>query len=672
MSKLILDRDRIEGLRPELERLGFNTAELPDPNTPEWDTLVDQVSRADLVLGQELSNAPYDPDELASSELVEAQVKNARSKGGIREIAAPYLTRKSVNGDEVPNYPLFRNLAVGAAVLAFLGLAFYKPSPQEEVATVSSTTTTTTTTASGVQTEDGEVTAITGPGSGVARNPMFEDMVAGNAGRTETASGSAADDGEAGGPVPSATITPEPSDTVTVQTTPVTYPETASYPDAVSYPSTQVSAVEYGGTGAQGAQAAEPSAEDLAALEALLGGGEPASGGVTLTPGAGAASAKTGQTAQAGQTGLPESDVVLLPADLPAQSPPLLSPGGNAAAVKPTLSGSGAQGTGGQGTSGRSLSASGGAQASGEGGTGGSSGSSRGLLASASGQGEQGAQARGLQSVSSQGQQGEGAGQTARVGLISQGSQQAEAAAQGVVLKSVGQARQEQQGAVAGSGSSESVSQASAEQPQMVLASASSAGKGTMTAAFSSSRAALPKAGEQRPGALSYGVALVVAGNQGSGSAAGGQIPVYVRTADGVVWKGTASLDGAKRVQIMFDQALIQGEVHSIAADAYGRDGYPGIPANISTKAPTLAADILNGFGKGALAFGQAYLNGTQKTQTIGGTTTTTQETRPNFWVAAGSGVLTDAVRFPNTQGGLVAVAEIKPGTPISVVVRAQ
>ena len=183
---------------------------------------------------------------------------------------------------------------------------------------------------------------------------------------------------------------------------------------------------------------------------------------------------------------------------------------------------------------------------------------------------------------------------------------------------------------------------------------------------------ALPQPGEQRPGALTYGVALVLGGSDKDSGAeqAGSNIPVYVRTADGTVWKGRAALDGAKRVRILFDQALVDGRVQAIQADAYGIDGYPGVPAQVSTQAPTLAADILNGFSKGALAFGQAYLTRSQQTVNSNGSVTTTQQTQPNFWVATGSSILNEAVKFPNSQGGLVAVAQVKPGTPIQVVVR--
>ena len=176
MSQLQLDTEKLEALAPRLEALGLNAGQIPDPNSPAWSVFLEEVAQRDSMVAMELSAVPFDPEELASSELVAEQARRAQVRGGFKEKLAPYLTRKTVNGDDVPNYPLLRNILIGSGALIFLGFLFLQPPSSPSNAEEAQ--------ASGASTEaepqsaENKVSGINPPGADIPRNPAFEDMVA--------------------------------------------------------------------------------------------------------------------------------------------------------------------------------------------------------------------------------------------------------------------------------------------------------------------------------------------------------------------------------------------------------------------------------------------------------------------------------------------------------------
>ena len=321
MSQLQLDTEKLEALAPRLEALGLNAGQIPDPNSPAWSVFLEEVAQRDSMVAMELSAVPFDPEELASSELVAEQARRAQVRGGFKEKLAPYLTRKTVNGDDVPNYPLLRNILIGSGALIFLGFLFLQPPSSPSNAEEAQ--------ASGASTEaepqsaENKVSGINPPGADIPRNPAFEDMVAQKAVSASAAATSAS--GAQTKDEPEATITPEEPAIPTSQTTPVVYPETQVY--AAPAPAESLTPVV---TSSQ-PQQQELSPEDRAALEALLtssqGQGQPSS----PEPQEQGSEKKAGAAANPGAAASPASpdQVVLLPAgELPAASTPVLSAGG--------------------------------------------------------------------------------------------------------------------------------------------------------------------------------------------------------------------------------------------------------------------------------------------------------------------------------------------------------
>lgn len=124
---LMLDQEKLDALRPQLEQRGVNVEALPSPDSPEWDALVQQLSAQDLTLAQEFAALPYDPDEQASSELVSRQVQRASRVGGPLKRLHPLTQTRTVNGDKVPNTKLIRTVLLGAGVAAAAGFYFWQP-----------------------------------------------------------------------------------------------------------------------------------------------------------------------------------------------------------------------------------------------------------------------------------------------------------------------------------------------------------------------------------------------------------------------------------------------------------------------------------------------------------------------------------------------------------------
>lgn len=153
-------------------------------------------------------------------------------------------------------------------------------------------------------------------------------------------------------------------------------------------------------------------------------------------------------------------------------------------------------------------------------------------------------------------------------------------------------------------------------------------------------------------------------------------VPIFAKTDDGATWRGTASLDGRKRLQIQFNAVLRNGAEQAITADAYSSDGQPGLAASVRITTPTLAADLLSGVFSGVKAFADATIN--QRNVSVQGGTgntgnvvTSTAANTPNFWLVTAGNAL-GQFQLPQNKATIVNVAEVKAGTALNLVVRGE
>jgi hypothetical protein len=140
--------------------------------------------------------------------------------------------------------------------------------------------------------------------------------------------------------------------------------------------------------------------------------------------------------------------------------------------------------------------------------------------------------------------------------------------------------------------------------------------------------------------------------------------PVWARSADGAMWRGTASLDDRGRILLAFTTLLTQtGTQVPVTAYVESSDG-PGIGGRVRTASPNAARTALNGLLTGVQSFVQSQAAKTTTYSSSG--LVTTQERPQNFWLALG-GNLAQAFVVPDTKAQVVPFGQLPAGEPLAI-----
>ena len=131
------------------------------------------------------------------------------------------------------------------------------------------------------------------------------------------------------------------------------------------------------------------------------------------------------------------------------------------------------------------------------------------------------------------------------------------------------------------------------------------------------------------------------------------------------VWRGTATLDGSKRVQMNFTElALPDGRVIPVRASGVSTDGTLGVKPGFRPSAPAAAIDAVRGTLSGVQEAANAQLQA--GTTVIGNGATVVTKAPPNFWLSLLGGAV-NSFKLPATTTSVVNLAHIDRGTPINI-----
>lgn len=130
-------------------------------------------------------------------------------------------------------------------------------------------------------------------------------------------------------------------------------------------------------------------------------------------------------------------------------------------------------------------------------------------------------------------------------------------------------------------------------------------------------------------------------------------------------WKGAASMDASKRIQMKFSElALPNGRVVKVQATGVSVDGTVGVTPQFRSASPTAAINALQGAMTGVQNAANAYLQA--GTTTVTGSSTTITKTPPPFWLSLASGVV-NSFTLPGNTASVVTVGSVPQGTPINI-----
>jgi hypothetical protein len=127
---------------------------------------------------------------------------------------------------------------------------------------------------------------------------------------------------------------------------------------------------------------------------------------------------------------------------------------------------------------------------------------------------------------------------------------------------------------------------------------------------------------------------------------------------------GTASLSEGGRLDVIFEEAVLEGEVMELSGIAYGADNAEGLPAHIADTTPTLLADSLRAGAGGLTDYVEAETN--RKTVIRNGDSTVTETTVPGlleFVLGRAAGSL----QIPEGETSVIRLAAVEKGTRLEV-----
>lgn len=125
------------------------------------------------------------------------------------------------------------------------------------------------------------------------------------------------------------------------------------------------------------------------------------------------------------------------------------------------------------------------------------------------------------------------------------------------------------------------------------------------------------------------------------------------------VWKGTATLDATKRVQMAFTElALPNGQTLRIRATGVSADGTIGLTPSFRASAPSAAIDAVRGTLTGVQQAANAQLQA--GTTVIANGQTTVSKTAPPFWMTLLGGAV-NSFKLPESTASVVTLGHIRP-----------
>lgn len=129
-------------------------------------------------------------------------------------------------------------------------------------------------------------------------------------------------------------------------------------------------------------------------------------------------------------------------------------------------------------------------------------------------------------------------------------------------------------------------------------------------------------------------------------------------------WLGEATLSPSGRLEVQFQQAVLDGEAVELSGVAYGEDNAQGLPAQIADATPTLLADLLRSSAGGVTDYVEAQAN--QKRVTSNDGTTVTEGSVPSlldFVLGRAAGTL----QIPEGETGVIRLAAVEKGARLEV-----
>jgi hypothetical protein len=136
---------------------------------------------------------------------------------------------------------------------------------------------------------------------------------------------------------------------------------------------------------------------------------------------------------------------------------------------------------------------------------------------------------------------------------------------------------------------------------------------------------------------------------------------------EGATWLGQARYQGGNRVIVEFTRVVVGGKVLSVSAQAFGPDMVAGVPAKLSVRTPTAAAQLVGAAIGAAGDYFKALANRQQVTIT-NGWLTVTQSGEPQFWQYLLARIA-DLFRVGTTGPATVQVAEVSPKTAVNILI---
>lgn len=145
------------------------------------------------------------------------------------------------------------------------------------------------------------------------------------------------------------------------------------------------------------------------------------------------------------------------------------------------------------------------------------------------------------------------------------------------------------------------------------------------------------------------------------------QAALMVRTRDGFVFFGAATLDRAGRLQVQFDRAYKGRRAYVVRAIGLDERGVAGIPAVVSEQAPNLLNNLLRGAASGLVAFVDFYARSSATTILPGGGIATATVPPPlGLTILSGSA---RQIAAPPDSTSVVRVWSLDPGTRMQVLI---
>lgn len=164
--------------------------------------------------------------------------------------------------------------------------------------------------------------------------------------------------------------------------------------------------------------------------------------------------------------------------------------------------------------------------------------------------------------------------------------------------------------------------------------------------------------GEKQEGELVSGVVIP----EGSSQAA-----LMVRTKEGYVFFGAATLDKAGRLQMQFDRAYKGKTAYVVRAIALDERGVAGIPAQVSEQTPNLLTNLLRGAATGLVSYIDFYAKSSSTTILPGGGVASSNTPPPlGLTILSGSA---KQIAAPPDSTSVVRVWSLDPGTKMQILI---